>query len=92
MGTNKTETAAAGAAPAPDPRTREALEQENLTLKGQLAAFEAEKARNTELEEKILAKTAKGLSREQALAVIQHQAEFDQAQAKARTKGSRQKS
>ncbi len=82
MGTKNTETQAAGGAPAPDPRTREELLAENASLKGQLGAFEAERAQNAELEQKVLAKTARGLIRDQALAVIRRQEEFDRAPAK----------
>jgi hypothetical protein len=59
---------------------REQLLQENAELKAKLAALQAEKEANAELEKKIQAKTARGLSREQARAVIERQEAFDQAQ------------
>jgi hypothetical protein len=65
--------------PAEESRTYEALLAENNALKAQLAAAQAEKEKQAEVEKKILAKTALGLGRDQAIAVIKRQEEFDAA-------------
>jgi hypothetical protein len=50
---------------------------ENAALKARIAELESAKTRIAADEEKIAAKMAKGLRREQASAVIQRQREFD---------------
>ncbi|MGA2749121.1 MAG: hypothetical protein ABSG59_10120 [Verrucomicrobiota bacterium] len=63
------ETATAPAAPE--------LAAENAVLKARLAELEAAKKQNDADEEAIAAKMARGLRREQAIAVIQRQREYD---------------